>query len=208
MATLLSYSLTTLADVKESLGIDAGDTTQDNVIIRKINQATRMIEKYTGIRFASTVYTNEEYDATNVDQLVLKQRPIITFTSFQVRDTTLNQSDWETVDSTLYFVDSDAGVLDLLFIADGHWNRYRVTYTAGYATIPEDIAEAAATLAAFYVDNPTSGAAIKSKEEGQRKIEYYNTSGSSQKGDTSVFGQLGIDEILDSYANYPINADK
>src|SRR3990167_11303788 len=208
MADLLSYALTDVASVKESLNIDAGDTGSDNLIRRKINQATKMIEKYTGVHFASTTYTDEEYDATNVDQLVLKQRPIITFTSFQVRDTTLNQSDWETVDSTLYFVDSDAGVLDLLFIADGHWNRYRVTYTAGYATIPEDIAEAAATLAAFYVDNPTSGAAVKSKEEGQRKIEYYNTSGSSQKGDTSVFGQLGIDEILDSYANYPINADK
>ena len=37
MAQLLSYSLATVADVKESLGIDAGDTSKDNLIIRKIN---------------------------------------------------------------------------------------------------------------------------------------------------------------------------
>lgn len=207
MATLLSYALTTLADVKESLGIDAGDTSKDNIIIRKINQATRMIEKFTGVRFASTTYTNEEYDATNVDQLVLKQRPIITFTTFESRDTSLNQDDWSTIDSTLYFVDSSAGVIDLLFNAMGRWNRYRVTYTAGYATIPEDIAEAAATLASYYVDNPTSGAAIKVKEEGQRRIEYYNTQ-SSNSGVDSLFNQLGIDEILLSYADYPIYPDK
>lgn len=206
MATLLSYALTTVADVKESLGIDAGDTSKDNIITRKINQATKMIEKFTGVRFASTVYTDEEYDATNVDQLVLKQRPIITFTSFSIRDTSLNQNDWEVIDSALYFVDYSAGVIDLLFKLDGRWNRYKVTYTAGYATIPEDIAEAAVTLASFYVENATSGQAIKSKSEGARKIEYYN-SGSSGSGD-SLFEQLGIDEILQSYADYPINADK
>lgn len=206
MADLLSYALCSLADVKESLGIDSGDQSKDNLIRRKINQATVSIENYTGRRFASTTYTQEEYDATNTPQLVLKQRPIITFTTLDIRDTDLNQNDWEAVDSALYFVDTNAGVIDLLFNAIGRWNRYRATYTAGYTTIPADLAEACATLAGFYVENATSGQAVKSKSEGSRSIDYYNIS--SGRSTSSLFDQLGIDEILNSYSNYPINADK
>lgn len=204
MATLLDFALCSVADVKETLGIDSGDNSKNNIIIRKINQGTEMIEKYTDRRFASTVYTEEEYDSTNTDQLVLKQRPIITFTSLEVRDSTLNESDWETVDTELYFVDYSAGVLDLVFNVSGRWNRVRTTYTAGYATIPSDIAEACVTLASYLVENPTSGAAIKRKEEGQRKVEYYDTQSTSN----SLFDQLGIDDILKSYSNYPLNPDK
>jgi hypothetical protein len=208
MATLLSYALVSVEDVKESLGIDSGDNSKDNLIVRKINQATQMIERATGVRFAETTYTNEEYDATGVDQLVLKQRPITTFTSFDGRDTALNENDWTTIDTELYFVDTAAGVIDLLFRAVGRWNRYRVTYTAGFDPIPQDISEAAATLASYYVDNPTSGAAVKSKQEGQRRIEYYDTQSNSAKVNQSIFNQLGIDEIIMSYSDYPIQPDK
>lgn len=196
MATLASYSLTSLADVKESLGIDSGNTTKDNLIIRKINQATDMIEKYCGgRRFAATDYTNEEYDSPQSDVLVLRNRPINSVTSLQQRDSSLNENDWSTVETELYFTDSTGGTLDLNFTAGGHWNRYRVTYNAGYTTIPNDLAEACATLAAFLVQNGTSGTNVKSKQEGRRKIEYFDSSGN---GD-SLFKQLGIDEILDAY---------
>lgn len=196
MASLLSYALTTVADVKELLDIDSGDHSKDNLIIRKINQATIMIERYTGRRFKETTYTDEEYDSTGTDQLVLKQRPISAIT-LSSRDTSLNEQDWDTVDSNLIFSDSESGIVRLLFNQTGRWGRYKVTYTAGYATIPEDIAEACATLAAFLVQNGTAGTVVKSKQEGQRKIEYFD----SQPSKNNLFEQLGIDEILNSYAN-------
>lgn len=204
MAVLLSYALASLADVKESLGIDAGNTTNDNLIIRKINQATEMIEKYCGgRRFASTVYTNEEYDATNSDQLVLKNRPVIAFTNLDSRDGTQNTSSFSTVDSEFYFVDNNSGVLDLLFNASGKWNRYRVTYTAGYTTIPADLAEACVTLASYLYENATSGTGVKKKQEGARSIEYFDPSSGGGNGD--IFEQLNIDDILKPYSNYPIS---
>lgn len=207
MAVLLSYALTTVEDVKESLGIPSSDHSKDNLIIRKINQATEMIERFTGRRFKSTTYTNEEYDATDTDQLILKQRPVTALTGFGRRDTSENQDDWDDIETDTYFtgLPNDSGVLDLNFSASGHWNRYRVSYTAGYTTIPSDISEAAATLAAFLVSNGTSGTNVKSKTEGQRKIEFFDQ---SQGGATSLFSQLGIDEILGTYANYPLLADK
>lgn len=205
MAALLSYALTNLADVKESLGISSGVTTYDNLIIRKINQATRAIEAYCGRRFASTTYTQEEYAATGIDELILKQRPIITFTLLEIRDSSINENNWDTIDSQLYFVDTNAGVLNLMFNATGRWNRYRATYTAGYATIPEDLAEACASLAAFYTNNADdAGVGLAEKREGQRMVRYANA---TQNFD-NIIAALGIDSILDSYSNYPIMTDR
>lgn len=205
MASLLSYALTSLADVKESLNIPSSTTTYDNLIRRKINQATRAIEAYCSRRFLSTVYTDEEYAATNTDELVLRQRPIISLTSLGIRDSGLNESNWETIDSELYFTDSNAGVLNLMFNATGRWNRYRVTYTAGYATIPEDLAEACATLAAFYFNNAAANdVGVSSKKEGQREVKF----ASATQNFVGVIQNLGIDQILDSYSNYPLATDR
>lgn len=205
MATLLSYSLCQLADVKESLGIASSITAYDNILTRKINQATRAIENYCGRRFQATTYTNVEYAATQTDQLVLRQRPVITFTSLGIRDTSLNDADWETPDSSLYFVHQAAGVLDLLFNARGRWNRYRVSYTAGYQTIPEDLAEACVSLACYYYQNADgSHVGVLMKKEGQRELRY--SSGSLKFG--TIMQNLGIDEIIDSYANMPIMTDR
>lgn len=207
MASLLSYALTDLASVKESLGIASSDTTKDNLIKRKINQATRAIEAYCGRRFQATSYTQVEYSATQTDELVLRQRPVISFTSLEIRDAGLNINNWETVDSQIYFVHSNAGVIDLLFNTVGRWNRYRVTYSAGYQTIPEDLAEACASLATFYY-NTASGVhvALATIKEGQRELQY------SRQLNTLTFkqiiAQLGVDAIIDSYANNPVMTDR
>lgn len=207
MASLNSWALTTLADVKESLGIDAGNTTNDNLIIRKINQATDMIESYCGKNnsqhFASTVYTNEEYDGTGTDQLILKNRPVITFTSLQQRDSTLNDNDFTTVTADLYFTDMNAGVIDGRFEFLQYYNLYRATYTAGFATIPSDLAEACATLACYLYDNSTSGTGVKKKSQGPKNIEYFEP----MQGE-SLMTQLGLDDTLQRYTDIPILADK
>lgn len=205
MASLLSYALTTKADVKESLGIPSSDTTYDNLITRKINQATRAIESYCGRRFASTAYTNEVYTGTSIDELILRQRPVISLTSLDIRDSGLNYDNWETIDSQLYFTDANAGLLKLNFSARGKWDRYRVTYTAGYATIPEDLAEACASLACYYVNNADgSDVGVMHKKEGQREIKFSNTSLNFK----AIMQNLGIDEIVDSYANMPVMTDR
>lgn len=205
MATLLSYALTNTSDVKESLGIASSDTTKDNLIIRQINKATRAIEAYCGRRFLSTTYTHVEYAATNIDELILRQRPVTTFTSLEIRDSGLNINNWETVDSELYFVHNAAGVLDLNFNALGRWNRYRVSYTAGYGTIPDDLAEACASLAAYYYQNADAAdIGVQLKKEGQRELRYASTSLTFR----AIVENLGINDIIDSYANNPVMTDR
>lgn len=203
MATLLSYALTTLADVKETLGIASSDTSKDNLIIRKINLATEIIEGFCGLtyghHFAQTTYTNEEFDATGTNQLVLRMKPVTTLSSLGRRDTSQNEDDWTTYDTEDYFLDDASGVIDLGFTASGSWNRFRATYTAGYATIPADLAEAAATLAAYMVNNATTGVGVKRISEGQRSIEYQQ-----QDQETSLLEALGLDNVLSRYVMEPI----
>lgn len=205
MASLLSYALCSVADVKELLGIDSGDSSKNNLIIRKINQATLIIENYTGRHFKSTTYTDEEYDATGTDQLILKQRPVTSIGSIGSRDSSLNESDWSDVEAEDYFNNSLAGVVNLTYNTYGTWNRYKVTYTAGYTNFEEqipDVVEACATLAAFLVDGNTvtSGSNVKRKTEGQRSIEYFD----SQQNAKSLVEQLGLDEMLAPYVNYTL----
>lgn len=205
MADLLSYALTNLSDVKESLGIASSDTSRDNLIIRKINQATLYIESYCSLsrdhHFALTTYTNEEYDGTNNNTVVLKMRPVTAITSFQRRDSTLSDGSFDDVESELYYSDLSAGVLELVVRANSGWNRYRVSYSAGYSTIPADLAETCVTLACFYVENSASGTAVKKKQEGQRSIEYFQSS----SGDGSVVDQLGLDDVLSRYKQYNLS---
>lgn len=207
MASLVTYALTNVADVKESLGIQSGDLSWDNLIIRKINQVTDQIENYCQRRFALTSYV-EEYRASQIDEMTLKQRPIVvdgshTFTA-EWRTTALNVGDWETIDAQLYFIETTAGVLKLMFRAAGSWNRYRFTYSAGYATIPNDLAEAACQIACYYVTNATgNNVNVQLLKEGQREARYFEK--------TNFYGilqQLGVDEIIDAYANIPVLTDR
>lgn len=198
MATLATYALTDLASVKESLGISSGDSSKDNLIIRKINQATDLIEAWCGLdndhHFKQTTYTNEEYKGTGTNELFLKARPVTTLSAFDMRSSTENISDWDTVSTQDYFLNSNSGIVQGLFGLSNNYGGYRVTYTAGYSTIPSDLAEACVTLAAYLVDNSQTGSAVASKSEGQRSITYFQP----QQGE-SLITQLGLDDLLSRY---------
>lgn len=211
MADLVSYALTTVADVKETLGISSGVTTKDNLIRRKINQATQVLEGYCGLpqdhHFKEATYTNEEYDGSGSNQLVLRMRPVSSLTSFQYNTTTTNEDDWDSVESELYFLDQEAGVIDLLFTQTKNWNRYRTTYTAGYSTIPADLSEACISLAAYFVENPLTGSAIRKKKEGMREIEYYSPTGNPQASSKSIVEDLGLDDLIARHVMTAITPD-
>lgn len=206
MADLLSYALTTVADVKESLGIASGDTSKDNLIKRKINQATEMIEGYVGLsaghHFKEATYTNEAYNNLGSNQIILNMWPVSSVSSFQYSDSPDSDSSYSSVESRDYFVDEYTGLLNLNFSTWGNWDSYRVTYVAGYATIPADLAEACVIIAGYLVENASSGGtAVKRKTEGQRSIEYFDP---GQASSNSLFEQLGVDDMLSRYMRYPL----
>ena len=198
MASLLSYALTSVADVKETLGISSGDSSKNNLIIRKINQATDMIENWCGYdtdhHIKETTYSNEEYKGTGTTELVLKAKPVTAVSTFDMRSSVENISDWDNISTQDYFIDEHAGMLKGLSSLAEHYNLFRVSYTAGYSTIPSDLAEACVTLAAYMVENGTTGNTVKSRSEGRRSIEYFQP-----KQAESMITQLGIDDVLGRY---------
>jgi len=207
VADLYTYALTSLSDVKETLGISG--TAKDNLLIRKINQATDIIEGYCALaynhHFKSTVYTNEEYDGSGANTLSLKMRPVIIISSLQRRQTTQNEADWDDIDADSYFTDLNAGVIEYLSNQGLAWNGYRVSYTAGYATIPADLAEACVTLAAYLYENGAAGTSVKKKKEGQRELEYFEVAAT---GGSSLVDSLGLSGSLSRYRNYILLEDK
>lgn len=208
MASLSSYALTNLADVKETAGIASGDTSWDNLIIRKINQSTEMIEGWCNRRFLATDYV-EYYDSTYSEQLILRQYPVINLTTIEARDTTLNDSSFNTVVSDMYFTDTNAGIIDAVSQFWGKYDQWRVTYRAGYATIPYDLAEACATLASYLaVNDPSQTAGIARKREGAREIQYGNARfvTPDTSGAEVLFTELGILPTLQRYSSQALGS--
>lgn len=196
MASLASYALTNVSDVKETMGIASGDLTWDNIITRSINRATEMIEGWCNRRFLATDYT-EYYDASYSEQLILRQYPIISLTSIEARNTTLNDNSFNTVTSDQYFLDNNAGVIDAISGFWGKYDQWRIVYRAGFTIIPSDLAEACAALASYFAgQDPAQVAGLAMKREGSRELQFH------RMGYTSVedlFTQLGIAATLQRY---------
>lgn len=103
---------------------------------RIVDSITSFIENYIGYTIQETTYTNEEYSTERGQILNLENFPVSSSSSFvlQRRTNSLDEDEWESVDTQYYHVDYDAGIIH----AAGGWefqrtrNGYRVTYTAGY----------------------------------------------------------------------------
>src|SRR3990167_8793398 len=144
MATLINNStrkaFTTLARAKAFLGIS--NDSKDTLLTILINHITGFIEAYLKRSLLSQTYTNEEYDGTGTETLVLKQFPVTAISSLQVNTSGDSSDSWQTIDSQNYFWYADgrimlnnpvAGFLDQdagSFIQEPQ--KYRVSYTAGY----------------------------------------------------------------------------
>lgn len=203
MPSLNDNALTNVADVKESLGYTSGDHSKDNLIARKINQASQQIENYCGRVFRDLDYT-ELYNGSQIDEMVLNQRPVNSLTLVEYRATAINTDNWITLSDKYYYVDESAGILKLLFNSAGRWDRWRITYNAGYTTIPSDLAEACVSLVCFYVINADgSDVGVMEKTEGQRRLKYSNTNQTFK----TIIEQLGINQIIDGYANWPLRSE-
>jgi uncharacterized phiE125 gp8 family phage protein len=204
MPALVDYALTSLSTAKEYLGISG--TSKDDLIRRLINASTEYIENYCKRRFISTTHTNEMYDGNNYSEIQLKNYPIVSVSSLQYRDS-LDYSgggSWESVNASDYYYEADTG---RVYVVSGNlsfesgisqrgfnhgFRNWRVTYIAGYATIPYDLEEACLQLINYLYKN-AKAKGVHSERLGEYAITWFQT------GATSAIKELGIDDILDAY---------
>lgn len=143
--------LTTVALAKAYMKkTDAGD---DALLAVLVSQASMMIEKYTNRDFTAVTYTNELYNGNGGVKLYLKQSPINSVTSVKLYDPYTNTDLYTYTVNTEYILYEEEGYIHMW----GGWSKghqnFKITYNAGYSTVPEDIVLAANMLTAFVFDN-------------------------------------------------------
>ena len=201
-------ALVILANVKTFLGINNSE--KDDLLNLLIDQASAFVETKTQRKFESAVYTQEEYDGTGNRELALKHFPITTFTLFEVNNASDNSDDWSTVDSNNYWVDDETGIItktssflewdprnhegladDAIFSLGK--NRYRATYTAGYASVPDDIQYVCMAMIS-YVMTRRKNMGIKSETLGDHTVTF----------ESSLLNDSTIKDVLGGYRDIPL----
>lgn len=200
MVNLLSFALCTLADVKGYLEISAGDTTKDELLKRLINSATRTIERYVGNRrFDSTAYTNEVYSGDGTRFLKVRNWPVTALTSLQFRTDGFNTPNWEDFETDFFNIETSDDQNDGVILSNQGFRKgidnIRVSYVAGFTTIPEDVTQACIELV-DYLFQKRKSSGIKSESMGDRTVTYFDQKSSSP------IEALGLDDVLDNYRDF------
>lgn len=176
---LTGDELTTLENLKEYLRIE---TTDDDTLLQKIiTRTSDWIQKYCARNFIAQDYT-EQYNGDGTNTLLVKQYPVNSIAS--AYDDTSREFGADTAITVSELVIDDGGIIifDTNRFSAGYKN-VKITYNAGYATIPQDLEEACLKLCAsnyllgqgainvvegVIVDKPK-----RLKTEAMETIDYY-----------------------------------
>lgn len=198
---LKNGALTTLATLKDAIGIAQTSTDRDDALRRMINVATALITKWTSRTFHRQAFTDERYTWRGGPRLVLNRAPLLTLTSVAVRDAVA------VLDSSLFQVEDTDAAIVFVRASLPTFGRARygiaqdlqpgteppdllVTYEGGYVTpeqadtggafvgetvtLPDDVEQAAIELAAHLFASPVGFAAgeVQSEMLGDASVSY------------------------------------
>jgi hypothetical protein len=129
----VSTFFTTLSRVKTDHGI--GVATWDAQLSRLIQGKSKAMQRWMNRDIVDTTYTEEVHSGTGwTDSLILHNRPVTSTETMVVKE------DDVVVTASLYTSGDDEGVV---YLTDAYWTsgqrNYKVTYSAGYTAIPEDL---------------------------------------------------------------------
>ena len=172
--------LTTLAAVRSLLGeTDAAQTANDSEIGACITAASRAIHVYAAQEFAplNTGSLARKFAYYGGGRLSLQPYSLNTLTSVQI-DTETDEPTTLVEDSD-YYVSPRGGTRDGVYDAlelpsipgaggSKRWREVTVTGTWGYASVPSDVARAAAVLAAWWYRNQSTVPGVSLGGEGDR----------------------------------------
>jgi len=149
-----STNLATLEYVKSYLGLTGSD--YDSLLTSLVAAASQAIEEYCRREFNSAERT-EYHDGRGAASLLLNQWPVSDIASIY-DDLNRDFTSGTVVDSDDYTFEPKSGRVRLLQgrFQDGVRN-VKVTYTAGYENVPDDVAQACALLAAAWFNKGRQG---------------------------------------------------
>jgi hypothetical protein len=171
----MGANLVTLAEYKAYAGI--ASTNQDaeiNSIIPKASELVKSICRRTFVDYVNN--SKEEVYAGGWNKLYLKEYPILSITSVEA-SVDYGATYTELVEFTDYAVDQEDGTIVCIYALEfpKYVNGYKVTYTAGYETLPEDLKLAVLDLITYYLKNDMSVHSPKAPGTNSVQVEYITT---------------------------------
>ncbi len=147
--------LTTLESLRQYLGLDDSDTQNDDLMFEIIKRVSKGVNNRLNRTLESTSYI-EYYQGDGTNRLLVRQYPIISIAS--IYDDVDRQWPASTLKdpTSIVIANQTPGLIQLkgdIFINSAWWSYYnlenlKVTYVAGYATIPDDVEGAVNKLCA------------------------------------------------------------
>ncbi len=169
----MALNLTTRADYKAYAGIKS--TNYDAEIDALIPKVSALVKNYCRKSFVDywDVSLTETYDG-GTKTLLLKETPVVAVQSV-IFSTDYGVTNTALVRNTDYVVRDD---IIISTAQDGFkylLNGYRVTYTAGYEDVPNDVELAIMDLISYYRQNDSAIHSTKAPGTNAVQIEYIST---------------------------------
>lgn len=164
--------------------------------------ARYLIDNYSGQNFqagAENTVTNEIVDGSGIEWLKLDNAPILTVTKVEEDLGTFDTPDWSEVDWAAkdYKTPSEHGGPNSMLLCDGVWTKgkgnFRITYTYGYAAIPDIVKHIACRIASTIKQDPD--AQIQSERIGTYSITYGGQGNATKDQVDSLLKQLPVQNI-------------
>lgn len=143
---MAANSIITLAQIREYLKKASGDTTQDAALQGYIDMASGAIERFIQGPVNVQSYAGEIYNGDGCAELFVDKRPITQLVTPQAADLQYRDGpgeSWQTLEADVNMILIDAKrpykiTLYQTYFPRGRQN-IRVSYKAGYATVPDDL---------------------------------------------------------------------
>lgn len=167
----MGLNLVTLAEYKAYAGISSNN--QDvaiNAIIPKVSELVKSLCRRTFVDFVGDAKT-EVYGGGSGYKIYLKEYPILGISSVET-SSDYGATYTELVEFTDYVIDKEDDSIVGIHGFPKKINGYKITYTAGYEALPEDLKLAVLDLVTYYIKNDASVHSPKAPGTNSVQIEY------------------------------------
>jgi len=168
-------NLVTLAEYKAYAGINSD--TQDAVINILIPKVSELVKTYCGRTFIDH-YDDPitEYSDGNIQYIYLKESPLVSILSMEY-SLDYGATYTNLVEFTDYVINNQYGRVEAIASTGFPYylNGYKITYTGGYVSTPEDLKLACLDLVAYYIKNDMSIKSTRGVGSNNTSVEFITT---------------------------------
>lgn len=170
----MGLDLVTLAEYKAYVGISS--TTSDTQITSIIPRVSELVKTICRRTFVDYVNDSKIEVYKGGPRLYLKEYPILALSSVEF-SYDYGATYTELVEYTDFVLDVEDGSIAPIDLEEftRYINGYKITYTAGYETLPADLKTAVLDLVTYYLKNDMAVHSPKAPGTNSVQIEYVTT---------------------------------